>query len=325
MTSKRTPKPSKFSFSFSAICPRSYGPLEVPAGLGKYTARSAAKESTRVERIKNHKSFAIHHASRISLKDLPYDILLCIADVMSQRELSALARTSRSLYECLGLFLYQRDMKVDGLRTCFWSIEQGHTAPVSILLDAGLNPNARETWSFRGATPLHWAALHGNGKPDVAELLIERGADIESEDYRGYTPFQLAIERGNQAMVQVLIESGVNGGHTNFEKYDPGCTALHVASYLGHPGIVQLLLEAGEDIEAQDSRGRTPLHWATKPPSTGWDHGRTAEGMDGAIEMLLDYGANPDIGSDRSRYPVQYARRNWGSEPTKGPVPIPLR
>ena len=257
MTTKRVSKfPKRL---LSAICPRSYDPLNLPASLETHTAQSLVRQSTPIERTKNTTSLAAPHiSSRVSV--MPTEILLSIADFLSQRELSAFARASRSLHDRLVLHLYQRDMKVDGLRTCFWSIEQSHAAAVRNLLDAGLNPNLRETWSYRGTTPLHWVALYGNDIPHVAALLIEREADIESEDHRGYTPFQLAIEKGNAAVVQVLITNGVNGGHTNFDKYDHGCTALHVASYLGYPGIVKLLLDAGEDVEAQDSRGLTPLH-----------------------------------------------------------------
>ena len=299
----------------SVSCPRSYDPLDLPAGLKKYTSQPPVKQRTRIERSRNVTSFTVsHNASRLSLIDLPVEILLSIADLIAQREISILTRTSRSLYERLIIYLYQREVKVDGLRICLWSIEKGYIAAVRNLLDAGFDPNIRETWSYRGATPLHWAALYGNGKPDIAALLIEWGADIESEDYRGYTPFQLAIEKGNEAMVQVLIQSGVNGGHTNFDKYDHGCTAFHVATYLGYPGIVQLLLDAGEDTEALDSRGLTPLHWAIEPSSRGWAHGKTISGLRRAVEVLLDYGANPGIKNERGLYLVDYARQIWDAE-----------
>ena len=35
------------------------------------------------------------------------------------------------------------------------------------------------------------------GKRDVAELLIENGADINALDYAGWTPLRAAAENGN--------------------------------------------------------------------------------------------------------------------------------
>ena len=246
------------------------------------------------------------------LYDLPNEILLSIADLVSQRDLNALTRTSRKFHLRLDAYLYLRDVKDDGIRTCFWAIEHSYNVTVRNLLDAGLDPNARETWSYRGATPLHWAALHGESS--IAALLIERGADIEVEDHRGYTPFQLAVERNRESVVWILIVNGVNGGHTNFDKFDRGCTALHVASYLGSPEIVKLLLDAGEDIEAQDSRGLTPLHWATRPSYKGWSHKRTADGVVAAMKVLLDHGANINALDEDGLRPAAYVRAHWDDE-----------
>jgi hypothetical protein len=45
-------------------------------------------------------------------------------------------------------------------------------------------------------------------------------------------------------------------------KSDGGRTALHVASDCGHTNVVCQLLSAGADVNAQDSGGWAPLHWA---------------------------------------------------------------
>ena len=67
----------------------------------------------------------------------------------------------------------------------------GDTQHVAALLDA--DPQLVNKKDKFGATGLHWAAL--NGRRDTAELLIERGADINSrDDVYNATPAGWAIE-----------------------------------------------------------------------------------------------------------------------------------
>lgn len=71
------------------------------------------------------------------------------------------------------------------------TIRQGDSDRVESLLDAngGLVGQRDES----GATPLHYAAL--DGRREIARLLIERGADINSPDGEfGATPAGWAIE-----------------------------------------------------------------------------------------------------------------------------------
>ncbi len=75
-----------------------------------------------------------------------------------------------------------------------------------------------------GLTPLHHAALGGHSV--IAELLLDRGADISAVDAQNRTP-------------------------------------LHHAAFEGHAACVTLLLERGSDVTAREFRGRTPLFLAT--------------------------------------------------------------
>ncbi len=64
----------------------------------------------------------------------------------------------------------------------------GNLATVKLLLDRGANANAAE--SLRGTTPLMWAVAYEH--PEVAALLIERGADVAARSKpvpRGRRPY----------------------------------------------------------------------------------------------------------------------------------------
>jgi ankyrin repeat protein len=74
-----------------------------------------------------------------------------------------------------------------------------HRALVSLLLDNGADPHARQEGGF---TPLHSAAQ--NGDRATAELLLARGSDREARADDGRAPRDLAREAGHEALVRLL-------------------------------------------------------------------------------------------------------------------------
>ena len=65
----------------------------------------------------------------------------------------------------------------------------------------------------RGLTPLHWAAKYGYD--EMAELLVENGADAEAMNDSGATTVDLAIENEHELCAAVL-QDPVAGGCGNF-------------------------------------------------------------------------------------------------------------
>ena len=63
--------------------------------------------------------------------------------------------------------------------------------------------NAKAEWS---RTPLHLAALEGH--PDVAALLIEKGANVNARDKLGRTPLEFAESSGHEEVAALLREHG---------------------------------------------------------------------------------------------------------------------
>lgn len=60
----------------------------------------------------------------------------------------------------------------------------------------------------QGLTPLHWSAL--NGRTDLAELLLDHGADINArEKYTGkLTPMAMALLMGYDELVELMAARG---------------------------------------------------------------------------------------------------------------------
>jgi ankyrin repeat protein len=119
----------------------------------------------------------------------------------------------------------------------------------------------------------------------VAKLLIENGADLQVEDVKGNTALHVACGKGSVELVQLLIDAKMdvnaqnNAGGTPLmwvkkglvarlviergadlaNKDDDGDTALHLACAKGAVEVVQILVDAKGDLNAQDNKGRTPL------------------------------------------------------------------
>jgi len=149
------------------------------------------------------------------------------------------------------------------------------------LLDA--HPQDVNAWGGYYYTPL-LAALNKE-HPNIALLLLERGADPESRGRQLQTALYAASFRGYTEVVRSLIDHGAdlnavcddtdNRRHVRW-------TPLHVALEKGRLEIARLLLEHGADVNYQDNDGKNLLHVALRHPSIE------------ITRLLLDLGANPN-------------------------------
>ena len=85
--------------------------------------------------------------------------------------------------------------------------------------------------------------------------MIKQGAEVDSKDNEGRSPLSWAVE-GDIAMVQFLIEQGAKAD----SKDNEGRTPLSWAAGRGEEAMVQLLIERDDvDINSRDRLGLTPL------------------------------------------------------------------
>ena len=144
-------------------------------------------------------------------------------------------------------------------------------------------------------TPLALSVFVGAG--DVAELLLDRGANIEAV-YLGYGPLHAAVDSGSVAMVELLLDRGAN---IEAEDGISGNRPLHAAVDSGSVAMVELLLDRGANIEAVPGGlglfGNRPLHAAARSGSVAM------------VELLLDRGANVEA-TDFGQTPLDLARND---------------
>jgi ankyrin repeat protein len=133
------------------------------------------------------------------------------------------------------------------------------------------------------------------GHTDRARALQASSHDTAAA-FAAQAPAFLArsIISGNEDAVRVLLAIGVpvDSRFTDTDGYwglAPYGTALHVAAWFGRHAIVRMLLDAGADAVAQDSRYRTPLMYAVKAcTNSHWMDRRAPD----SVAALLAAGAD---------------------------------
>jgi ankyrin repeat protein len=93
----------------------------------------------------------------------------------------------------------------------------------------------------------------------MAELLIQKGVDINGKDEYGDTPLSCAIRNYHFEIVVFLIEKGVDVN----KKYGSGHTALYDAVKNKHCEIAKLLIKKGANVNER-IYGYTILFWAVE-------------------------------------------------------------
>ena len=170
---------------------------------------------------------------------------------------------------------------------------------VSILIDAGADPNIAVEGSWHAETPLHWAA--SSDDVEVARALIDGGANIEAnggsipdgtplDDAVGYGCWQVArllVERGALVDLGQAAALGLMARVREVLAIDPPTAqeladAFWGACHGGQRRMAELLLNLGANVNGSPSwGGGSPLDAAD-----GLDTGREA-----LVNWLRELGA----------------------------------
>jgi len=172
---------------------------------------------------------------------------------------------------------------------------------IKLLLDAGANPNARlrlpppfrnvgndrglDGMLTTGATPLLRAAKALDA-PAIT-LLLGKNADLTLTNSRGMTPTMAAAGLGS-------VDADTRGFYLSEDTQQRSIESL------------KLLLDAGGDINAQDSRGLTALHEAAR---WGWND---------VVTFLVAHGADLNAKDAKGNTPVDSALGKAGGNSRGG-------
>ncbi|CAI7569589.1 unnamed protein product [Penicillium manginii] len=130
----------------------------------------------------------------------------------------------------------------------------GLTKVLDILLRNGNYPDLQDTY---GRTPLSWAAE--NGQEASVELLLDSDrVDANFRDENGESPLSWAAKKGHLRTVKSLLDRGSEPDIPNAS----GRTPLSLAAENGHAAVVELLVWNCAEVNSQDKLSMTPLAWA---------------------------------------------------------------
>ncbi|RYG73776.1 hypothetical protein EON80_03020 [bacterium] len=113
-----------------------------------------------------------------------------------------------------------------------------------------------------GTTPLHVAALWR--ALDAAQLLVQKGADVNARDARAETPLFEALSQPTgffaeraRSMAKFLLgkKASVNAIEQN------GSSVLHRAVQSDDAALIELIADNGANVNVRDSLGWTPIFW----------------------------------------------------------------
>ena len=138
-------------------------------------------------------------------------------------------------------------------------------------------------------TPLHASALGGH--IDVAQSLVEHGADINSRSEEDWTPLHVASAEGHFKFGKWLLNhgAGVNS------KQDFGLTPLHIAAENGHLEVCRMLLQRNAEVNSMNYEGLTPFFLA-------WGHGNFD-----IARLLLDHNMDVHVHDNERNTPLHSA------------------
>jgi len=203
---------------------------------------------------------------------------------------------------------------------CF-ATDQQHIETMKLLLARGAEPNGAA-----GQPPLTDCVDHDD--ISAAKLLLEAGAKVSAKDRHVGSPLHFAIQRGNMAMTELLLDRPIDRD----VRGENNATLLHLAPLARDTPIewrtklIDRLIEMGFDLEADSYGGYTVLaravynrkepkiirHLIDRGAKVNALTDRNASVLHVAcygnqveiVEMLIDNGARLDIADKAGKLPL---------------------
>ena len=284
---------------------------------------------------------ALHHAVEAS----NFDALRCLINGGANVNACAVSNWTPLMLACefnnvkVVDCLLQHGAKVSlqdnrGETALCYAVNNGCASPdiLSSLIKYGACINSS---NFDNRTPLMMACYCGS--VNKVNFLLQNGAKVGPQDYKGYTALCYAIQNvylSECTTLNILISLLKYGANVNTAGHNK-CTPLMLACQLGCDNVntVNALLQNGATVDPQDKDGQTAFFHATNSPS-GSSTGRlssllengaevnasrndkctplmkaSSNGNAGRVAWLIEHGANVHLEDSNGNTALHYATR----------------
>ncbi|KAL4238675.1 Ankyrin repeat [Mactra antiquata] len=176
--------------------------------------------------------------------------------------------------------------------------QNGNSEQLKHLLENGATVKASDT---SGKSALHHCA--DNLETQCAEMLLEKDKSIlEVKDEQGYTALALAVLVGNTNLIKLLLEKGADI-HTDDNE---GHKLSHWAAVCGHLKVLDILINNKAEMSSPDNHHAYPIHYAAQMNSSnsGNTESRISEKV---LRKFIDCKVELDVLDDAGRQPLLWA------------------
>jgi ankyrin repeat protein len=172
-------------------------------------------------------------------------------------------------------------------------------------------------WIYAGDTALHVAAA--GHRVEIGRSLLRAGADCRAVGkHRHSQPLHYAADgclenpdwdaRRQVRMIQLLLEAGADV-HAQDRN---GATPLHRAVRTRCAAAVKCLLAAGADAKLRNQPGSTPFHLAVQNTGRGGSGSERAKlAQREILEAFLEQGASPGSKDAQGKSVLDWATSDW--------------
>ena len=186
---------------------------------------------------------------------------------------------------------------------------------VRLLLERGMDVNSRDR---ARETPLHLAS--SKSWAEIVQVLLEYGADADARNADGQTPlhrvpqWEYYFDNGAEVVLQLLKHTKGLDVNTRDKSQE---TPLHLASYYLSDDVVEVLLDHGALVNAENIRRQIPLHQLVlgnhkcriRKPNETRGLGRWEIKVVHTAQLLLERGAGVNAQDERLETPLHLASR----------------
>jgi ankyrin repeat protein len=177
----------------------------------------------------------------------------------------------------------------DGTTPMGAAVLRGSVPIMQYLMERGASTVGKVEGS--GESYLQYAVKRG--LTDIAQILLDKGADVNERYPTGESLLQVAVASGNEMLAYQLM---LKGADVDAAASD-GITSLHEAAAKGYLNMAKLLLQRKANVNAVTRKNWTPLHHAAR------------FGQYDMVRLLLSRGADPTMRNSDGKSPLGLARQ----------------